>query len=284
MKSVYRFIFFVIIGLLVVPGRAQESGDVIRVLSFNIRYDNPGDSLNSWQYRKNRIAQFIQYHDAGICGLQEALRHQIADLDSLLTGYGWTGVGRDDGREGGEFCPIFYRRDRFLLKDNGTFWLSETPSVAGSRGWDAALPRIVTWCLLFDKLTQKTIMCFNTHFDHMGEKARIMSARLIVEKVSEYTDASPMVITGDFNSADTSAVHAVMKKSGLLDAFSASLRPHYGPNSTWNGFKEIEDGQRIDFIYVNKLVEVRKHAILTDRWDGRFLSDHLPVLGDIVMR
>jgi endonuclease/exonuclease/phosphatase family metal-dependent hydrolase len=284
MISVRWFYLLVCIILIIHPGQAQIADTAIRVLSFNIRYDNPDDGPNAWQFRKNRIAQFIRYNDADLCGFQEALRHQIANLDSLLPEYDWIGVGRDDGMQSGEFCPIFYKKDRFILKDKGTFWLSESPSVAGSKGWDAALPRIVTWCSIIDRFTHNEIHYFNTHFDHMGENARKMSAQLLVEKVNEYVNTSPVIITGDFNCTDTSAVHSIMKKNGLRDAFYVSQQPHYGPNSTWNGFKEIENGQRIDFIYVNKIIDVRKHAILTDRWDGRFLSDHLPVIGDVIIR
>lgn len=284
MKSIRWLFLLVCIILLIVPGQAQVCDSTIRVLSFNIRYDNPGDGLNSWQFRKNRIAQFIRYHGADLCGFQEALSNQIEDLDSLLPEYDWIGVGREDGMQNGEFCPIFFRKDRFTLKDQGTFWLSETPSVAGSKGWDAALPRIVTWCFVKDTVTRNVIGCFNTHFDHVGENARRMSAQLLVEKVDKYMNSVPLIITGDFNCTDTSVVHSIMKKNGLQDAFCNSQQPHYGPNSTWNGFKEIENGNRIDFIYVLGAVNVRKHAILTDRWDGKFPSDHLPVLAEIVIR
>lgn len=284
MKFIHHILLLILIGLSTPPCNAQESDPSIRVLSFNVRYDNPGDGENAWQFRKIRIAQFIRFHGADICGLQEALRHQIAELDYLLPEYDWVGVGRDDGKDQGEFCPVFFRTDRFTLKENDTFWLSDSPSVPGSKGWDAALPRIVTRCFLEDRITQNVIGIFNTHFDHMGEIARRMSAELLVENSDESKITGPLLVTGDFNCIDTSIVHAIMKKNGFRDAYSISLQPHYGPNSSWNGFKEIENGNRIDFIYIFGPVEVVKHAILTDRWDGRFLSDHLPVLAEVIIR
>ena len=281
----FRLSFFLMLIIIQTdPIHVQIGGTSIRVVSFNIRYDNPQDGQNAWQFRKNRIAQFIRFQDADICGLQEALFQQANDLDSLLPEYDWIGVGRDDGSIKGEFCPIFFRKNRFTVMDHGTFWLSETPSEAGSIGWDAALPRIVTWCLIRDSVTGNEIRFFNTHFDHVGKSAREMSVRLLIEKAVEYIGLNPLIITGDFNCTDTSIVYDFLREGGLHDALNISHEPHYGPNSTWNAFTEIEENQRIDFIFVNDLISVRKHAILTDKWDGRFLSDHLPVLAEIVVR
>ena len=275
---------FVILSLYLIPLRAQVEDKSIRVVSFNIRYDNPSDGENGWQFRKNRIAQFIRFHRADICGLQEALITQIHDLDSLLPEFDWIGVGRDDGKEKGEFCPIFFKKDRFKVLTQKTLWLSDKPSIPGSVGWDAALPRIVNWCILMDSVTSKEIVFVNTHFDHVGVKARELSAKMIIKEVSKYIKKYPLILTGDFNCMDTSLVHKIFKEGGLHDGFFVSKEPHYGPNSTWNGFKEIGNNQRIDFIYVNDHVSIIKHAILTDRWDGRFLSDHLPVVSEIIIR
>ncbi len=254
------------------------------LLTFNLRYDNPGDSLNGWPYRKGRVAALIRYHDADVCGFQEALKGQIDDLSDLLPDFGWCGVGRDDGRSAGEFSPIFYRKSRFNVLQSGTFWLSDSPGTAGSRGWDAALPRIVTWALLHDRPAGRDCLFLNTHFDHQGVVARQMSARLLLDTVRTKIAAWPVFVTGDFNSTDTSVVYRIMTGSVLKDALKISRIPHYGPMSSWNGFREIEPGQRIDFIYVSDRVEVLSHAILTDRWDGRFPSDHLPVIARVMLK
>lgn len=125
------------------------------VLSFNIRYDNPGDGENQWSFRKDKVADLIQFHEATIVGMQEALKSQIDDLQDLLPGFSWIGVGRDDGKEAGEFSPVFYKKDQLTLLKKGTFWLSETCDIAGSRGWDAACNRVVTWVFL--KIKQMAI-------------------------------------------------------------------------------------------------------------------------------
>ncbi len=254
------------------------------LLTFNLRYDNPGDSLNAWPYRKDHIASLIRYHEADVCGFQEALKGQIDDLSHLLPDFGWCGVGRDDGRSAGEFSPIFYRKNRFDLLHTGTFWLSDSPRVAGSEGWDAALPRIVTWALLHDHLTGRECLFFNTHFDHQGVVARQMSARLLLDSVRTKIGEWPVFVTGDFNSTDTSVVYRIMTGAELKDALTVSRTPHYGPVSTWNGFRGIDPDHRIDFIYVTDREEVLTHAILTDTWDGRFPSDHLPVIARVKVR
>ena len=253
-----------------------------RVLSFNIRYNNPDDSSNAWPNRKDRVAGLIRFHGADLCGFQEALEGQIDDLAALLPGFGWYGVGRDDGKEAGEFSPIFYRTSRFRLISAGTFWLSPTPGESGSKGWDAALPRIVTSAVLEDLSTHMQFRMFNTHFDHVGETARRMSARVLLDSVRAAN--FPVIVTGDFNSSDTSVVYRTMTGDSILsDAVRISRTPHYGPMTTWNGFKEIEEGKRIDFVFVGNDIDVLSHAILTDRWDGRFPSDHLPVIACLVL-
>ncbi|MEM6646242.1 MAG: endonuclease, partial [Bacteroidota bacterium] len=150
------------------PAVAQEEALMVRAMSFNIRYNNPGDGIHAWPNRADDAAAAIAFWDADVAGLQEALRGQINDLSMRLPGYAWLGVGRDDGGDTGEFSPIFYKRDRFNVVTHGTFWLSPTPDEVGSRGWDAALPRIATWAHLQDKTTRASLLVVNTHFDHVG--------------------------------------------------------------------------------------------------------------------
>ncbi|MBI4811682.1 MAG: endonuclease/exonuclease/phosphatase family protein, partial [Ignavibacteriales bacterium] len=208
-----RLIFSLLVSLFLFTNQSssQSSCDsTFRVMSFNIRYNNPGDSLNSWQYRKERVAQLIRYHKADVCGLQEALTDQIHDLTSLLPDFAWYGVGREDGKSTGEYCPIFYRRNRFQLIQHGTFWLSPFPDSVGSRGWDAALPRRVTWGCLEEHKTGKIFFVMNTHFDHKGETARRMSASLLLDSVKSKIAYAPVIVTGDFNSDDSSDVYQKM--------------------------------------------------------------------------
>ena len=257
----------------------------LRVMSFNVRYDNPGDGINAWPNRRDWVASLLRFHDVDVVGVQEALAPMLRDLDARLPGFARVGVGRADGRMAGEFSAILYRTDRLTLSDSGTFWLSPTPSVAGSKGWDAAIERIATWARFRDRQTGCNFFMLNTHFDHVGEVARQQSARLIRTRLAAMAGALPIVMTGDLNSDPQSGAYRVLTRdtiaeagAPLRDALSSSLGGHYGPLSSWTAFKAIEPGRRIDYVLVSPTVTVVSHAILPDSWDGRFPSDHLPVL------
>jgi endonuclease/exonuclease/phosphatase family metal-dependent hydrolase len=255
-----------------------------RVMSFNIRFNNPGDGPDAWPNRKEMVAGMIAGYDADLVGVQEALPAQLKDMERLLPAYRWFGEGRSVER-GGEYSAIFYRAERFELLAQETFWLSESPEVAGSRGWDADLPRIVTWGRFRDLKSGDVVYLFNTHLDHRGERAREESAKMIMRKIDQITgETSPAILTGDFNAVPDSPPYRAITEAGertLSDAFASSRCPHEGPASTWNAFRAIEPDRRIDFIFTNSAVTVLKHAILADMFDGRFPSDHLPVLAEV---
>ena len=260
----------------------------LRVMSFNVRYNTPSDSANAWPYRKDLAASMIRFHHADLAGLQEASKGHIDDLVERLPEYGWFGVGRDDGQEGGEFSAIFYRRDRVELLDGSTFWLSEEPDSAGSIGWDADYTRIVTWGRLRDRATGRIFFHFNTHFDHIGEQARLESARLLVTRVKQLAGTEPVIVTGDFNCREFSEPYQTLTDStstgSLRDARYLSIHGHHGPTGTWSGFEVAgTPGEKIDHIFVKNGVRVLQHGVLSDTFDGRFPSDHLPVLVEVII-
>lgn len=265
----------------------------LNVMTFNIRYANPDDGYNFWNNRKELVESMIQYHEADIVGLQEALRSQLDDLAAMLPDYEWFGVCRTDGTTNpdpdNEFSAILYKKDRFERLDGATFWLSETPEMPGSKSWDAAITRIVTWAKFRDKQSGKEFFHFNTHFDHVGTKAREESAKIILEKIAAIAGGdAPIILTGDFNCNETETPYRVITdkndKRHLQDAMLVSKLPHHGPLSTWSGFSfPGVPGRRIDFIFVKNKVEVLKHAALSDSWSGRFPSDHLPVVSKLAI-
>lgn len=260
----------------------SDAATSLNVMSFNIRYNNPSDGVNAWPHRKDRVASTVRFHEVDAVGMQEVLVGQLHDLEPRLPGYAWIGVGRDDGEQAGEFSPIFYRTDRLEVLDHGTFWLSETPDVPGSTGWDAALPRIVTWARFRDRRTDGTFVHFNTHFDHRGVQARRESARLLVQRVASIAGGRPVVVTGDFNVTPDTDAYATLTRS-LQDAARRVEAPH-GPPGTYSGFRVREaPGRRIDYIFAKNGVEVRRFGTLTDQWRGRYPSDHLPVLAEVVV-
>ena len=260
----------------------------LRVMSFNLRYDTPNDSANAWPNRKDWVASLVRFHGADVVGVQEALAHMLTDLDARLPGFARVGVGRADGRARGEFSAIFYRSDRLTLLDSGTFWLSPTPEAPGSKGWDAAIERVATWARFRDRLTGCSHLQLNTHFDHIGEQARQESARLIRRRLAQLSGGLPIVMTGDLNSTPTSASYRILTRDTvagatppLSDAMLTSRSGHYGPTSSWTAFKAIVPERRIDYVLVSAPVAVASHGILPDSWNGRFPSDHLPVLATL---
>ena len=260
----------------------------LRAMSFNIRYDEPRDGVNAWPNRKQKVADVIRFHKADLVGVQEALRTQLRDLENLMSDFAWCGVGRTDGKEAGEYSAILYRKSRFQLQETKTFWLSETPDKPGSMGWDAAYPRIVTWAKFKDRVTKKTIYHFNAHFDHRGENARTESASLILKKIGEIAGNASFVLTGDLNVEESSQAYKTLKTGNstthLADAKYASAHGHFGGDSTFNEFKELQPGRKIDYIFVREGMRVVEHGVLSDRWNGLWASDHLPVIAEIIIR
>jgi len=253
-------------------------------MSYNIRYDNPDDGINAWPNRKDHVAEMMaDVYSADIIGVQEALKHQLDDLQARMPGYSWVGVGRDDGKDKGEFSPIFYKTDRFDLIATNTFWLSETPDRPGSRSWDAAITRIATWARLSDHESGREFYVINTHFDHRGEEARVESARLITEFIDGLDDGVPVLLTGDFNVTEESEAYAVLADSPFLnDARYLSEEGHEGPTASFSDWETLQpEESRIDYIFVNSHVTVLSHKIADDRYNGRFPSDHLPVIARV---
>jgi len=264
----------------------EEREKTLRVMTFNIRYDNPADGENAWPNRYEFVASTIRLHQADIIGVQEALNHQIKDLTEQLPEMSWVGKGRNqDG--GGEYSAILYKSEKLEIVNNNTFWLSETPDEPGSQSWDAAYPRIATWAHFKDKETEKEFVVLNTHFDHMGEQARVESAKQIMRSISKIINGLPVVVMGDLNTTDADDPYSVLAENSLpdgrklLDGFYHSVHGHHGPSSTWTGFTNIVPDRRIDYIFVSDDIDVLQHAALADQSEGRFPSDHLPVLAEI---
>ncbi len=264
---------------------AYELHAQVNVMSFNIRLDLASDSMNAWPFRKDKVFAQIIYENAQLIGVQEALHHQLLDMLAGLPGYAYIGVGREDGKNKGEASAIVYDTSRFRVLEGSTFWLSETPGIPGSKGWDAAFPRVVTWAKFYDKKEKKIFFHFNTHFDHMGEIARRQSAAMLLLAVDSIAGKMKAIVTGDFNATpDAEPMQIILRAKGfhLTDSKLVSIQPHYGPTGTFNGFESKErDDFPIDYIMFNHDVKVLRHASLSESWKGRFSSDHFPVLATL---
>jgi len=269
MKKLINFFFL----LLFMNASAQE----LSVMTYNIKLDYPKEGDNSWTNRKPFFINQIKFHEPDILGVQEAMPNQMKDMGELLEDYNHVGVGRDDGKDEGEYSAIFYNKNKFRVLESSTFWLSQTPEQV-SMGWDAVCNRICTYALFQDMATGKKFWMFNTHFDHVGVEARKNSAVLIIEKINEInTENHPVILSGDFNMEDThESIHLIKQK--LKDSKDIS-KLVFGPLGTFNNFEfDKPVTRRIDFIFVSLDIIVDKYAVLSDSWDCKYPSDHLPVI------
>jgi endonuclease/exonuclease/phosphatase family metal-dependent hydrolase len=261
------------------------TGQSLRVATYNVRYDNKSDTANAWNKRLPVLAGLIQFHDFDIVGTQEVLQHQVEDMQKQLPAYGHIGVGRDDGKAGGEFSGIFFKKDKFTLLQQGTFWLSPTPDKP-SKGWDAALPRICTWGQFRDNASGRTFYFFNTHFDHQGEKARNESAKQLLSRIRQLPAGTPVILAGDFNFDQNSPNYQLLNDSKTLQDAYQQARVRFAPKGTFNGFKVSgTSDSRIDHIFLSKDMEVKRYGILTYLYgDGKLPSDHYPVMVELEMK
>lgn len=248
-------------------------------MTYNIRFDNPADGVNAWPNRKDKVASLIQKYDPHAVGIQEALHHQLQDLVRILPDYSIIGVGRDDGKEKGEYSAILYKHTRFGLLSSGTFWLSETPDVPGSKSWDAAITRLATWARLFDKELNTEIFLLNTHFDHVGKMARAKSAEMIKSRIAELSLDKPFVISGDFNCKPDEDPYKIMIGPEEPIFYDAVRGEHVG---TFCGFEVgAMECVTIDYIFHSFHWKVRYQRVFNAH-DGKYYpSDHLPVLAEL---
>ncbi|MEE2991328.1 MAG: endonuclease/exonuclease/phosphatase family protein [Planctomycetota bacterium] len=275
-----KYSSLLILACLLPPAVRPVAADELNVMTFNIRYDNLGDGLDNWRFRSANVAGMFSHHKVAVAGLQEVLHRQLSHLEKRLPGYAHVGVGREDGKQKGEYAPIFFDKDRLELTRSDTIWLSETPKKVGSKSWDSSLPRIATLAWLKDKKTGKMLLVVNTHFDHRGAVARRESAALIGRHVKQVNQEKiPVVVMGDLNCLPGSDPYRQFLQAGFQDALEKSEKEHQGPRSTWNGFgKTVVEGRRIDFIFISPDLRVLAHRIDARQFNGRFPSDHCPVI------
>ena len=265
----------------------QPASAEIGVMSFNIRYGSAKDGDNQWDRRRHLVAQVIKDYEPAIVGTQETLPFQAEYLQQQLADYVYQGRSRED-RANGEQCGIFYLRKRFVKLIEGHFWLSETPDKPGSKSWDSSLPRMATWLKLWDRKTEASLYVINTHFDHRGKIARQKSAELIRDFVKQLPDSTRVVVTGDFNAGEGSLPYRVFFDvaggSRLRDTFRVRFPVRQDKEGTFGGFRGTLTGARIDWIAVNEGFEVLTAEIVSKSYQGKYPSDHFPVVAQLRLR
>lgn len=295
---------------------------ILRVGTFNIRFDSFGPPKSSfvaqgeapWHVRRVKVVDTILFHRIDLVGIQEALYYQVTDLESLLgSNWNWTGVGRDDGKQAGEFVPIFYNKNRLKLIDSKHFWLSENPDVPGSIGWDATLTRVATQATFQDLLTNSTFVWINTHLDHQGEKSRLESSKLLLNRARQLKSSSlsgaKVFLSADFNCEENAEPYKLITggnqdigskdQKDLSTIVFADTRYEisglkggsFGFSETFTGFSEDTKKERIDFILVDKssistqAVKVISHGVVSNLHDDKmYISDHRPVISDLIIQ
>ncbi|MBI1317672.1 MAG: endonuclease [Candidatus Hydrogenedens sp.] len=250
-------------------------------MTFNVRYGTANDGENAWPKRRELLVETIKEQDPDVLGVQECLPFQAEYIQENLRGYRWLGIGREFNGDG-EMTAVFYRERALVPIESGNFWLSEKPDQPGSKSWDSSLPRIATWARFHHPESGRFLYYVNTHFDHRGEEAREESAKLIAKRVADI--AGPVIITGDFNAiAEDSAPWKALIDSGLYDSWVSAAKKT-GPDNTWSGFTgpSPDRQRRIDWILFKGPLDCAEAEIITKNDNGRYPSDHLPVVSKFV--
>lgn len=262
---------------------ASAADAPLRVMSFNLRYATAADGDNAWEKRKDVLLETIVAFKPDLLGTQETLALQADFLTEHLKDYKLVGVGRDDGKRKGEFSALLYKTSRFEAVDSGTFWLSETPGVPGSKSWDSSLPRIATWVKLRDHQNGNLeFLYLNTHWDHRGNQARVESGKLIRKWLAEHAAGLPAIVTGDLNVNDTHAGFLALTATGdgpvhLTDSYR-QVHPETKPDeASFHNFSGNQAGRRIDFVLITPEWIATEAAIDHTNREGRYPSDHYPV-------
>lgn len=263
----------------------------MRVMSFNIRNNRAADGKNSWENRREYLAAVVHKYAPKVLGIQEAYKAQVDFLAARLAEYKLIGVGRNDGKEEGEYAALFYDRARLQSTAHGTFWLSETPETPGSKSWGARCTRIATWACFRKNdagaadtaaATPGEIVVVNTHLDHQSAEAQVRGTALLKQRVAEYAAERPVVVMGDFNCTAEDEACRVAERSPLplRNARRISRKLPTGPAWTYHGFSPPGE-TAIDHIFVSAGIEVDAFHSADDNDDGFYPSDHLPVIADL---
>ena len=279
MKNSFKIISVIVATLLGIVIQAQS----LKAMTYNIRLDVASDGNNAWPFRKDFFAAQVRFYEPDILGVQEAMPHQVVDLEQLLPQYNHVGIGRE-GVGKGESSNIFYKKDKFTIIQTNTFWLSETPK-AISMGWDAACHRVCTYALFQEAKTNQLFWVFNTHLDHIGEQARTKGIKLILAQINQLNTLNyPVIFMGDFNSEPQEERIVALKKV-MNDTREVSIDKPFGPVGTFNNFEHNKSVTAlIDYIFISKKsnLKVIKYAVLSDSKDLKYPSDHLPVYVEMV--
>lgn len=255
------------------------------VMTFNLRVDVKDDGLNAWGNRAKKVSTMIKKHQPAVIGTQEGLLRMLQEMETDLPNYKWIGEGRQGGMKD-EFCAIFYRSDVLECMEYGQFWLSENPNEPGSKSWGSDLPRICTWGSFRPLHHQgEEFLLFNTHLDHISQRARENGIAFIAEKIHHLYEKKkkPIILTGDLNSKPDNQVVCFLNGEDTIHGQTTNLQNafkalHGEPGQTFHDFTGKKEGQPIDYIFCTPEVTVKTTVIDKDMVEGSYPSDHYPVV------
>ena len=272
-----KFLFDFVTLFLTLSCEVQQEEDNLKVMSYNMRYDNPNDGENIWDIRKVATPAMIKEMHPDVFGVQEALDYQVRYINEMC-GYEYVGVGRENGKKEGEHMAIFWNKKSVSMLKWGTFWLSETPQKP-SKGWDAACFRTATWALMKDKKTGNKFYFVNTHLDHEGKDAQKNGLKLIVDRIGEINpEGYPMVLTGDFNMKPDDPNLAELDSKMQSTRKIATVTDSHDTYNGWGRGSGI-----IDYIYVSGFSSCPEYQTVVKRYqDRKFVSDHYPVSARLI--
>ena len=262
---------------------------VVKAMTFNIRVGTAWwDGANRWSKRRQNVVETIKRNSADIIGLQEALDFQLEHIQQALPQYSTYAAGRNNGRQKGEACPIFYRKDRFRLADSGTFWFSDTPDVPGTKDWGNIPPRICSWVHLLEKGHNTSFYVYNLHLDVFSQNSRKKSVRLLAKRVAERKIQSPFIVMGDFNMELSNPAMMYLQKFGYQGSYPKmvnawlSVHPNQYEVSTRQRVGGRLLGNKIDHIQICENTKALEVTIDRRKVNGHYASDHFPVIARIL--
>jgi endonuclease/exonuclease/phosphatase family metal-dependent hydrolase len=265
-----------------------EQRDCLKVMTFNIRTGKAwwldGWTQNNWENRRNIVVETMAEDGADVIGTQEGVESQLDEIQNALPQYARYAVGRDDGGNKGETCAIFYRKDRFVLVDCGTFWFSKEPEKPGSKSWGNMFPRICSWIQLIDRTNLACFYVYNVHLDNLSQKSRAKSVRLLAQRIAERKTNDPFVLVGDFNMKINNPAMKYLEQTGYKNLNASmsnvwqSVYPGKCKTGTYHKFSGSSKCSKIDHISISRSLQALDVRIDQHEEKGRYPSDHFPVI------
>lgn len=249
----------------------------MRIMTFNLRFENDRDGDNSWSFRRDLVVDVIRRVRPWILGTQEGTASQLEYLLEHLPEYGMH-AGNRPHDETCQYPTLFYRHDRFRLLEGGEFWLSRTPAAHRSMDWDSAFPRMMSYGLFEDIRMSRKAWMVVTHLDHMGEQARVEQTKMIIQWMEGLAPTEPVILMGDFNDMPGSEAHRLLTngESALLDTWQALEMLEDQSSMTHHDFRGVPGKCRMDWVLVSGEFKVKDARIIRDHFGGRYPSDHFP--------